>query len=233
MLKNELRADRGRQARMNPRHLLSKHSLLRSDADTQSIRLHGRERPGLHLLARCPIDCLTVVMGDTLTSSCMELSDDLWGKQGFDRRGRKGHMICMYFYFFFKNAFISSRLHTQGSNACRVNARWCNVCKNVSTGAALAERAPWQCCVGRICCLIKLISNPRDGRGRSWISLCDILRAGAESTGTCFCMWHFFFFSPSSPSSVSCGGGVQIDGFELRRGAIQTRVRRLMKSSPA
>lgn len=80
---------------MNPWHLLSEHSLLPSDADTQSIRLHGHEFPSLHLLARCPIDCLTVVTGDTLTS------DDLWTKQGFDHGVRKGHIICMYVIFFF------------------------------------------------------------------------------------------------------------------------------------
>lgn len=79
--------------------------------------------------------------------------------------------------------------------------------------------------------LVKLISNPRHERKELTVlvshSTCQgFFHAIGESMGTCFCIWHFFSFS------VSCGGGVQIDGFELRRTAIQMGARRLMKSCP-
>lgn len=80
-----------------------------------------------------------------------------------------------------------------------------------------------------LCLLVKLISNPHHERKEltvlmSYYACQGFLSCHRGINGDLFLHVALFSFS------VSCGGGVQIDGFELRRTAIQMGARRLMKS---
>lgn len=84
-----------------------------------------------------------------------------------------------------------------------------------------------------VCCLVKLISKPtswEEGANCPCVTFkFFFFHAIGESVGTCFRLWHFFFFSLSPfPAEVVC----KSTDLNWRRTAIQTGAGRLMKSCP-